>query len=108
MKLIDIIESLKTREAAEQLAASKLPGINYWLVDLYMENEIDTESKIEFINGRSVSHAQFIELEGKKYNNFFQLDEAQQLVQDFVNLYGKDYDNKALADRLYSYWLNDA
>jgi hypothetical protein len=43
-----------------------------------------------------------IELNGKKYVNYLQLEEAQQLVQDFVNYYGKDCDNKALADRLFS------
>ena len=107
MKIHDIIESLKTLEKAELFAAEHLPGIDYWAIGLYMEEAVHKDAEIVLLDGESNRWAA-IELNGKKYVNYFQLEEAQQLVQDFVNQYGPSFDNQALADRLYHYWEFDA
>jgi len=48
MKLMDIIELLKTRQKAEELAKRMMPGVEYYDIELYMEDKVALDSELRF------------------------------------------------------------
>jgi hypothetical protein len=48
MKLMDILELLKTRQKAEELAKRMMPGVEYYDIELYMEDKVALDSELRF------------------------------------------------------------
>jgi hypothetical protein len=109
MKLIDLIEALRSPETATRLAEKELPGIEYNCVDTYMENEIDLESEIRFFDGENIPPpGMYIQVDGIKYVNLFPLTMAQDMVEDFEKDQGKNFDILVVAKRMLHYRIYDA
>jgi hypothetical protein len=107
MKLIDVVEALRNPDTAVQLAEKELPGVEFLVLDMYMKDELDLNSDIRFFDAEKMSGL-YLDIDGIKYVNVFPLTMAQELVGDFMKLYGPDATNETLAKRLFQYRLNDA
>lgn len=107
MKLTDVVEALRNPDTAAQLAEKELPGVEFLVLDMYMKDELNLNSDIKFFDAEKV-HGIHLEVDGIKYVNVFPLTMAQELVEDFMKLYGPDATNERLAEGLFEYRLNDA
>ena len=105
MKLIELVQALRNPDTAAQLVAKEAPEME--VIDMYMKDELDLNADIRFFDDEEVDGL-YIEVDGIKYVNVFPLNMAQNLVREFMKLYGPDVTNKTLAKRLLQYRFNDA
>ena len=50
MKIIELVNNLKSIEIAQLLITKEIPDVEYDLVDLYMVDKISIDSEIVFFN----------------------------------------------------------
>lgn len=106
MDIIELIDHLKSRDLAEKLLNDVLPNVEFDLVVLYMKNKVALDSEISFFDFEAISNELIMELDGVKYEYFFQLYEAQEMVEESMAEYNPT--NREMAERMIDYNLNDA
>ncbi|MES2619259.1 MAG: hypothetical protein V4615_00285, partial [Bacteroidota bacterium] len=74
MNFQDLIGMLKSKKLTFEYAEKIFPEIDEpQIIELFMENEINVDSEILFIDGDAIDHELWIERDGIQYVNFFPL-----------------------------------
>lgn len=107
MKLIELIDHLKTTSKAEQLISQLIPGVEFDLVEVFMIDHLSFESEIAFFNAEAVSDTIIIEIDGIKYENFFPLYLIQEMVEEYVEKYHNKLSNSDIGKRILEYRHTD-
>lgn len=108
MNIIELIPHLKSLSKAEALLSSILPDIEFDLVELYMKDSLTLDSDVMFFNAESIPNELVIEIDGNKYENLLPLYMAQEMVEEYVNVYGNKVSDLEIAKRLLDYSEKDA
>ncbi|WP_142685410.1 hypothetical protein [Chitinophaga polysaccharea] len=107
MKLIELIDHLKTASKAEQLRNQQIPDVEYDLVELYMKDSLSFESEIAFFDAETIPGYIIIEMDGIRYKNLFSLNLIQEMVEEYVAEY-PNWSDLDIAKRIMEYRINDA
>jgi len=108
MNIIELIPHLKSIDAAEAFVKSTAPNIEYDLVDIFMIGELGLNSEIIFFDAESISDNSIFQKEGIRYENLFPLNMAQEMVEEYVNIYKDGLSDLEIAKRLLDYRQRDA
>lgn len=108
MKLIEVIDYLKTIENTEKLIAIEGPSIELGLIDVYLKDKLDIESEVRFFDVDSIPNNLEIDIDGIHYVNLFPLVMIQEMIQDYLNLTTPKPSNSEIAKRLLEYRIKDA
>lgn len=108
MNIIELIPHLKSLDKAEVLSNSILPNIEFDLVELYMKDNLKLDSDVVFFNAESIPNELLIEIDGTKYENLFPLYMAQEMVEEYVNIYKNELSDLEIANKLLEYRQKDA
>ncbi|MBX2916853.1 MAG: hypothetical protein KF856_16410 [Cyclobacteriaceae bacterium] len=106
MKLLELVEYLKNPNSLENLLGKELKNVEIDLIEIYMIESIALDSQIKFFDAEKIPSTIEIEVDGLKYINLFPLYMAQELVEEFTSIYGKN--NLEIAKRLIEYRIKDA
>lgn len=107
MKLIEIVNDLKNINQTLELINKKLPDVEYDLVDLYLEDNLDMYSEVHFLNAEEIPNDILIEINGKKLINLFPLNLTQEIISGYYNS-NKNFTNQELSQKLLEYRIKDA
>lgn len=108
MKLIEIIEHLKTVEKGENLISTEIPGIEFGLVDIYLKDKLDINSEVKFFDVDTIPNDLEINIDGSRYVNLFPLPMTQEMIEEYSKLVTPKLSNKEIAERLLDYRIKDA
>ncbi|MBS0027276.1 hypothetical protein ACTJJ0_12485 [Chitinophaga sp. 22321] len=106
MTIVELIDQLKTIDLAEKLGQQFLPDVEYDSIDIYMKNQVGIESEIYLFDSGILDNNVHIEVEGIKYEHFFALFEAQEMVEALVTK--QSANNIEMAKRMIEYSIYDA
>ena len=107
MKLIDLIDHLKTAVTTEAFTSKEIPDIEYGQVDIYMKDRLDADSEIAFFDMDATPDTVTMELDGIKYENLFPLAMLQDLVEEYAEVFGPNGTNEQIVKRVMEYREND-
>jgi len=85
MKLIELVKHLKSVKESEEFTSTQLSDIEYDLIDMYMIEKVDLDSDIVFFDAEKIPNKLILVIEGVTYENFFPLNMAQDMVEEFVS-----------------------
>ena len=108
MNIIELIPHLKSLDKAEVLSNNILPNIEFDLVELYMKDNLKLDSDVVFFDAESIPNELLIEIDGTKYENLFPLYMAQEIVEEYVNVYKNEISDLEIAEKLLEYRQKDA
>jgi hypothetical protein len=108
MNIIELIPHLKDLEKAEALSFIMLPDIEFDLIELYMKDNLKLDSDIVSFDAESIPNELLIEIDGIKYENLFPLYMAQEMVEEYVNIYKNEISDLEIAEKLLDYRRKDA
>jgi hypothetical protein len=108
MNIIELIPHLKDLEKAEALSFIMLPDIEFDLIELYMKDNLKLDSDIVSFDAESIPNELLIEIDGIKYENLFPLYMAQEMVEEYVNIYKNEISDVEIAEKLLDYRRKDA
>lgn len=108
MNIIELIPHLKNLDKAEALSNNILPNIEFDLVELYMKDNLKLDSDVMFFDAESIPNELLIEIDGTKYENLFPLYMAQEMVEEYVNVYKNEISDLEIAEKLLEYRQKDA
>jgi len=104
MKLLELIEHLKTIESAEKLIEGLNLDMEFLAVEIYMIDKIDMLSELAFFDSEAVMLEMYMTLNNINYIDFLGLDVAQEIVEANDG----EYSNHEIAERMIEYRLRDA
>ncbi len=107
MKLIELVQHLENLNEAELLLSKEFPDVEFDLVELYMNPNINIDSNIKFVNIDEVPDDTHIELEGIQYVDFLPLHLVQEMVEEYKKSSEK-YSDHDIAIKILNYRINDA
>ncbi|MEC5142138.1 hypothetical protein [Chitinophaga sp. 212800010-3] len=108
MNIVSFIDQLKSVALTEQFIAQELPGVDLGLIEIYMRERVALDSEIMLFDAESISNELIMEIDGIKYENFFPLFEAREMVEAYVTEYNNKLNNLDIAKRMLDYWYQDA
>jgi len=108
MNIIELIPHLKSLDKAEALSNNILPNIEFDLVELYMKDNLKLDSDVVFFDAEAIPNELLIEKDGTKYENLFPLYMAQEMVEEYVNVYKNEISDLEIAEKLLEYRQKDA
>ncbi|MBS0027277.1 hypothetical protein ACTJJ0_12490 [Chitinophaga sp. 22321] len=108
MNIVELIDHLKSRKLAEELISRLLPEVEFGMIEIFMKENVSLESEINLFDAENIPTTIVIEVNGIKYENFFPLSEAQEMVEDYVRDYNNRLSSLDIAKRMFDYRLNDA
>lgn len=106
MNIVELIDHLKTRDLAEKLVNEILPDVEFDMIIIYMKNKVALDSEISFYDFDAISNELIMEINGEKHEYFFGLEDAQEMVEGYVDEHNPT--NLEMAQRMIDYRLNDA
>lgn len=108
MKLIEMVEHLKSVEKAESLIATEIPDVDFGYVDIYLKDELNINSEVVFFDVDTIPNNLEIDVDGIHYINLFPLPMAQEMIQEYWNSSNQKLKNTELAQRILQYRITDA
>ena len=106
MTIVELIDHLKTRDLAEKLVSEIIPDVEFDMIIIYMKNEVALEAEISFFDFDTISNELIMEINGEKYAYFFGLEDAQEMVEGYMEEHAPT--NLQMAQRMIAYNINDA
>ncbi|WP_142685317.1 hypothetical protein [Chitinophaga polysaccharea] len=108
MKLIELIDHLKTASKAQQLISAQIPDVDFDQVEVYMKDHCGLNAEIAFFDADKIPGNLIIEVEGIKYENLFPLYMVQEMVEDYVQEFGNSVSDQEIAQKILDYREHDA
>jgi hypothetical protein len=108
MNIVELIPYLKNYSEAKVLCASLIPGVEFDLIEIYVKDKLELDSEVVFFDAESIPNELRIEVDGIRYENFFPLYMAQEMVQEYVDRFNDELSNEEIAKRLLNYRQKDA
>lgn len=106
MTIVELIDHLKSRDLAEKLSSKILPDVDFDMIIIYMKDKVALDSKISFYDFDAISNELIMEVNGEKYEYFFGLEDAQEMVEGYIEEHNPT--NLQMAQRMIEYNINDA
>lgn len=107
MKLIELVDRLKTLDNAKAFIANELPNVEVDQVDIYLKESLDINAEVRFFDAETIPNTFLLELDGIKYVNLFPFYMLQEMVEDHTKLSDKLSDAE-IAKRILDYRIKDA
>ena len=108
MKLINLIDYLVNSERLEELYIENQLNKNSETILIYMHQQIDLESDLEFYTIEECLDEMLFEKDGIKYIQLFPIEHAIYLIENDLDLKNKGLSHLEIASRLLEYRINDA
>ena len=108
MKLIELVENLKTFEGANAFIEKKLPCVEFDCVDIYLVGSLGISSEVCLFNAEEISNTLTLAIGDTNYVNLFPLYIALEMVQEYIAAHNGKLSNEEIANRLLEYRLKDA
>lgn len=108
MKLINLIEYLESPDKLEALYVNEKLNTDSEALLIYMQGALDLESEVKFFAIEETEDDLVYEKDGIRYEQFFPIDYAIELIESDLDLKGKGYSNLEIAKRLLEYRIKDA
>ncbi|NLR57402.1 hypothetical protein HGH93_04800 [Chitinophaga polysaccharea] len=108
MNIIELVDHLGSLDLARNFINSILPEVEFDEVIIYMKDRVCLEANISFFDAEAISNELVMEVDGERFECFFPLYQAQEMVEEYVNKYNGRLSNLDIAKRMLDYHLNDA
>lgn len=108
MKLIELIDHLKTVSKAQQLIKTQIPDVDFDQVEVYMKDCCGLDSEIAFFDADEIPGDLVIEVDGIKYENLFPFYMVQEMVEEYVDKFGAGMTDLEIAQKILEYREHDA
>jgi len=108
MNIIELIDHLKNPELAENFIKTILPDVEFDEIAIYMKDKVTLDAEISFFDAEAISYDLIMEINGERFESFFSLYQAQEMVEEYVTQYNPKLSNLEIAKRMLDYHLNDA
>jgi hypothetical protein len=108
MNIVELIDHLKNLDLAENFIKVFLPGVDFDEIIIYMKGKVALDTEISFFDAEAISNELIMEINGERFESFFPLYQAQEMVEEYVTKYNQKLSNLEIAKRMLDYHLNDA
>ncbi|MBS0027275.1 hypothetical protein ACTJJ0_12480 [Chitinophaga sp. 22321] len=108
MNIIELIDHLKSFDLAEKFINNILPEVDFDEILIYMKDNVGLDAEISFYDAESIPSQLIMEIDGNKFEFFFPLYQAQEMVEEYATKYNQELSNLEIAKRMLDYHLNDA